>query len=207
MAAATSAVVASSSAASGTASNSATSPGSSALEFPNPSVSHSISAGAIAGIVIGVLLAAILAGTLIACTLRRRNRTRPNTTRRLEADDNTAPPAYGVANAELEKGPGSNLEVVQASQAFQGSIPPTAVQPAPQDQIHWTVQSSATSPPVASDVRQEYERVVQRRARLQEIMRLEDEEQQLLQRMQASSTGPPAELPPAEHRIPAELPP
>jgi hypothetical protein len=106
------------------------------------------------------------------------------------------------------------LEVAEASRAFkravpvggaayqvQDAAPPLSHQPPPLDAI----------PPQAVDpVRQEYERVVQRRARLQELMRLEEEEDMLMRQLHASSgqaAGAAVELPHTASRSPLELPP
>ena len=133
---------------------------------------------------------------------------------RLETDPSTDHPVRGVINSELGQPRQSNLEVAEASRAFESAIPAAAAARHVQNTTlpaHQTPPSDAVPPEVVATVRQEYDRVVQKRTRLQELMRLEEEEEMLMRQLHASSSpqsiGPPTELPSTEPRRPAELPP
>jgi ribosomal protein S10 len=150
--------------------------------------------------------------------LRARNKTQLNTAqRRLETDEYTDHPGRGIIKPEIGQSDESDLGATQHSRTFETAIPATeiATAAAPQAQApgplpHQVLPSDAVPPQVAEAVRQEYERVVHKRTRLQELMRLEEEEEMLMRQLHASSlqsAGPPTELPSTETPQPAELSP
>jgi hypothetical protein len=157
--------------------------------------------------------------TLAICVVLTARKKARQTQGRLETDANTDHPERGVGNPVGGKRLESGLEVVEADRAFEPAIPATATQataaePPAQDLVspsQQTPTSDALPPQGVMAVRQEYERVVQRRTRLQELMRLEEEEDTLMRQLHASSsqaTGPPLmELPSAGTTAPTELPP
>jgi hypothetical protein len=152
----------------------------------------------IAGVVIGALLATIVLVTLIAWILFRTRKKMLRSGRRGRPD-----PAN---SAEMEKRGESNLEVVEGSQGFEPGSLATVVE-LPAQAARQPADSSAAHAEAVPDMRQEYERAVQRRTRLQELIRLEEEEDRLSRQLQTQASVPLTELPSTEQTSPAELPP